>query len=277
MKKRKIIKLILVIGILLSLISGFIIINPIISDPSRTEFQDITHLVDKLIAGYDLTEEEYKLVSEQTGLCKTSILKVNELYDYSYLLRYQEDNVNNIEYDTRFMFFGIKEEVLKKEHLPFVDLQPGDIMITSSNYTMGIRFGHVGLVINGENGKTLESYSPGQKSDYDFDYTWYHYPKIMLLRLKEEYRHLIPQIIQYCEEYLLDINYSIFASTNQKISLTSSPNKTQCAHLIWAAYKAVGIDLNSNGSWLVKGRDISLSEYLEVVEVKGYDYNNLWK
>ena len=88
------------------------------------------------------------------------------------------------------MFFGIKEEVLTKEHLPFVDLQPGDIMITSSNYTLGIRFGHVGLVINGETGLTLESYMPGQPSEYDFDYTWDRYPKVMLLRLKEEYRHL---------------------------------------------------------------------------------------
>lgn len=276
MKKRKKIRILLFIGILFSLIIGFITINPIISDPVRTEFQDITYLVDKLIEGYDLTDEEYKTLSKQTGLSKSSILKVNEVYNYSYLLKYQEDHIKNINYEEDFMFFGIKEEVLTKEHLPFVDLQPGDIMITSSNYTLGIRFGHVGLVINGETGLTLESYMPGQPSEYDFDYTWDHYPKVMLLRLKEEYRHLIPEIIYYAENYLLNIPYSIFATTYQKVDIENVPKTTQCAHLVWAAYKAVGIDLNSNGSWLVTGKDISRSSYLEAVEVKGYDIDTLW-
>ncbi len=276
MKKRKIVRLLIIIGILLSLIIGFTTINPIISDPERTEFQDITHLVNKLIDGYELTEEELKIVSKQTGLSKSSILKVNEVYNYSYLYKYQEDHIKNIEYKEEFMFFGVKEEVLYKEHLPFVDLQPGDIMITSSNHTLGIRFGHVGLVINGTTGLTLESYEPGSPSDFDFDYTWNHYPKIMLLRLKEEYRHLIPKIVLYAENNLIGIPYSIFASTNQKISLEDVPTTTQCAHLVWTAYKAVGIDLNSNGSWLVTGKDISRSPYLEVVEVKGYDIDILW-
>lgn len=276
MKKRKVIRILIIIGILLSIIIGFVTINPIISDPNRTEFQDISHLVNKLIEGFELTEDEYKLLSKQTGLSKSSIIKLNEKYNYSYLLKYQEDHIKNIEYDTEFMFMGIKEEELKEDHLPFVDLQPGDIMITSSNYTLGIRFGHVGLVINGTIGLTLESYTPGDPSDYDFDYTWNDYPKVMLLRLKEEYRHLIPEIVRYAENYLINVPYSIFATTNQKIDEENVPKTTQCAHLVWAAYKAVGIDLNSDGSWLVTGKDISRSEYLEVVEVKGYDIDELW-
>ena len=53
----------------------------------------------------------------------------------------------------------------------------------------------VNLVIDGERGLTIESYTPGDPSDYDFDYTWNDYPKVMLLRLKEEYRHLIPESV----------------------------------------------------------------------------------
>jgi uncharacterized protein YycO len=264
------------VGIILTLIIGFVTINPIISDPERTKFQDISHLVNKLIEGYELNEDEYKLVSKQTGLCKSSILKLNEKYNYSYLLKYQEDHINNIEYNNKPMFIGLIEEELKVDHLPFVDLQPGDILITSSNHTLGIRFGHVGLVIDGERGLTIESYTPGDPSDYDFDYTWNDYPKVMVLRLKEEYRHLIPEIVNYADNYLLNVPYSIFASTNQIIDINRSPKITQCAHLVWAAYKAVGIDLNSDGGWLVTGQDISRSKYLEVAEVKGYDFDKLW-
>lgn len=45
---------------------------------------------------------------------------------------------------------------------------------------------------------------------------------------------------------------------------------TQCAHLVWYAYKQFGIDLDSDGGLFVTPYDIQNSPYLEIVQSYGY-------
>ena len=173
-------------------------------------------------------------------------------------------------------FFGSYQHELMKNHLPFVDIQDGDILVTSTSHTFGYRHGHSGIVVDSTKGLTVESYTPFSDSKYDKLYTWLAFPEVMVLRLKEEYRYLINDVVEYTKNYLVGVKYSLLSSTKQKITNTTKIKKTQCSHLVWAAYYAYGIDLNSDGSWLVTANDISRSPYLEVVEVKGFHYLQLW-
>lgn len=51
---------------------------------------------------------------------------------------------------------------------------------------------------------------------------------------------------------------------------TAPLSDTQCAHLVWYAYKQFGIDLDSDGGLFVTPYDIQNSPYLEVVQSYGY-------
>ena len=51
---------------------------------------------------------------------------------------------------------------------------------------------------------------------------------------------------------------------------------TQCAHLVWYAYKNFGIDLDCNGGCVVKPQDMANSPYMQVVQIYGFDPEKLW-
>jgi len=56
----------------------------------------------------------------------------------------------------------------------------------------------------------------------------------------------------------------LFGAKNPK-----KPISTNCAHIVWAAYKSVGIDLDSNGGPFVLPSNIARSEELECLQVFG--------
>lgn len=275
LKKKKITLLISLCFIFLCLI-GYIILNPILTEPRKTEYVDINNIIIKLNNKEVLSSDEYLTLSVQTGLSKNSINKLLEKHEPSKLLEYQNDHLYNQEEVISTFFFGSYQHELMRNHLQFVDIQDGDILITSTSHTFGYRHGHSGIVVDADKGLTVESYTPFVDSQYDKLYTWLAFPEVMVLRLKEEYRYLINDIVEYTKNYLVGVKYSLLATTKQKITSTTKINKTQCSHLVWAAYYAYGIDLNSDGSWLVTANDISRSPYLEVVEVKGFHYLELW-
>ncbi len=96
---------------------------------------------------------------------------------------------------------------------------------------------------------------------------------------------------QYAINYLQDIPYHLLAGVGERLFPDGVPivmahateeengavgvpapqlKGTQCAHLVWYAYKQVGIDLDSDGGILVTPYDIQNSPYLEVVQSYGY-------
>ena len=90
----------------------------------------------------------------------------------------------------------------------------------------------------------------------------------------------------YASEYLVDIPYQLLAGIYDRVfdtkeitvhaaeqaGLTTIPalKGTQCAHLVWYAYKQVGIDLDSDGGLIVTPYDIQNSPYLDVIQLYGY-------
>ena len=52
--------------------------------------------------------------------------------------------------------------------------------------------------------------------------------------------------------------------------------RTQCAHLVWYAYRHFGVDLDSNGGLVVTPPEMANSPYVEVVQIYGFDPVKLW-
>ena len=97
----------------------------------------------------------------------------------------------------------------------------------------------------------------------------------MVLRPKVD-KDTRDDVADFVKDELMGVNYAftvgIFSDKNP-----SKLKKTQCAHLIWYAYKQFGIDLDSNGGKIVKPQDMANSPYVEVVQIFGFHPEKLWK
>lgn len=82
-------------------------------------------------------------------------------------------------------------------------------------------------------------------------------------------------VAEYAKKQLLGVPYTVFAGIFSKKN--QQPLKgTQCAHVVWYAYKQFGIDLDSNGGCVVKPRDMANSEYMQIVQIYGFDPEKVW-
>lgn len=167
-----------------------------------------------------------------------------------------------------------------------VDIQDGDILITKNSRFLGWRNGHAGLVVDAEEGLVLEAIMLGVDTKLCSLDKWEGYPAFQVLRLKEEidasWRG--QAAANYASEHLVDIPYQLLAGVRDRLFAISGAmghreqgdaalvglKGTQCAHLVWYAYKQVGIDLDSDGGLFVTPADIQGSPYLEVVQSYGY-------
>ncbi len=237
-------------------------------------FIDLTDYVERLKSGEELSDEDLLTISKQTGLGKDSIRtltltkRLNEIYDY------QNDYLKNQKYYKSHFVLVSYEELLYESHLPFVNIRTGDVILTSSSVTGFFRHGHAGIVINGPSGETVEAYSPLENSCISNVNTWLEYRAVMVLRLKPEYAHLADQAAKYAEENLVDVKYSLFSSTKDS---TDNVKRTQCAQLVYLAFKYVGLEIDQNGDWLITAKEISKSKYFYTVEVKGFDFVKGWE
>lgn len=138
---------------------------------------------------------------------------------------------------------------------------------------------------------------PGTNSKISPISKWSTYPSFLVLRLKDEYRKraadkeidLPEQIAAYASKELVDVPYLLVAgimersfperittveAAGQTAEQTAMKDKalkgTQCAHLVWYAYKQFGIDLDSDGGVIVTPFDIQNSEYLDIIQTYGY-------
>lgn len=167
-----------------------------------------------------------------------------------------------------------------------VSVQDGDILITKNSRFLGWRNGHAGLVVDAEAGLVLEAIMLGLDTKLCSLDKWEGYPSFQVLRLTEDvdasWRG--QAAAGYASEHLVDIPYQLLAGVRDRLFSTSNAMRhteqnavavtdlkgTQCAHLVWYAYKQVGIDLDSDGGLFVTPADIQGSPYLEVVQSYGY-------
>jgi len=180
---------------------------------------------------------------------------------------FQKDNRT---YRTDTFYYVIKEEYREDEngkriyHPEFADIQDGDILVTDSTYCLCFRHGHAALVIDAEKGITLEAFGIGTESEYSFIREWRRYPHVVVLRLRapEKARKTI---VKYAKAHLVGIPYMLSPGMVDDKDMDENYWGTQCAHLVWAAFKACGYDVDGDGGWLVTPQDFTSSALLQII------------
>lgn len=271
-----------------------------------------------LLSKDSLTEEEYNLLFLQTGLGRAGVDELFREGRQEELLYLQERFFMPVEYECRRvnpfcrgerLLAPAREEVSEAcrlrngeclgtaagEELDFLPaVRTGDILVTFSGHVFGWRSGHAGIVIDGEEGLTLEAISPGSVSRICTVDSWEEYPCFVLLRLKDCTEEEAAQIASYAAANLKEVPYELFCLAERpRVSSFHTGKKegcqgrslaegqgeaepdeeplsgTQCAHLVWSAFFHFGYDLDSDGGQIVTPGDLYESELLEVVQLYG--------
>lgn len=191
------------------------------------------------------------------------------LLDFSpeYWQIFKEDKKS---YKTDTFYYIIKEEYDENDagkriyRTPFRDIQDGDILVTDSTYCLCYRHGHAALVVNAEKGITMEAFGVGTKSEFSSLNEWRRYPHVVVLRLNAP-REVRQSAAEYAKEHLIDVPYNLCTGMIDDKDMKKEYWGTQCAHLVWAAYSALGYDIDGDGGWLVTPSDLIKSELLMVV------------
>lgn len=248
--------------------------------------EDISDLADK---EGDWTEEEIRLLYRQTGLGKSALLKMKNTLTYNngepvplseQILPFQDALFYEGEIEHELVADVSKRDMMKKFTAPVAPvMEAGDVFVNSSTHTLGFRNGHAAIVLD-EYGTVLESLELGRDSAVSpGGALWFaESSNFILLRLKSEYANKTTraEIAARARRELIGIPYSIAVGVFSKKDQGTSPKHTHCSHLVWQAYKNAGFDIDSNGGIVVTPRDIARSPYFEVVQVYGFDPEELW-
>ena len=228
------------------------------------------------------TPQEIQLLMQQTGLGEKAILRMLQENRGTELIKLQEIYYAPITIESLQTTPITVSEWLAEDQstgcqgMPIIDVQNGDILITKNSRFLGWRNGHAGLVVDAERGLVLEALMLGSPSKLCSMKRWEKYPSFQVLRLREEpmvaETNLAAQVADYAAENLVNIPYHLLADVlkSPKADEFAIPTGTHCAHLVWYAYMQFGIDLDSDGGFVVTPNDIRESPYLEVVQSYGY-------
>lgn len=140
--------------------------------------QEIGALLDQPVR----TEEEYRILTEQTGLAPFAVEDMLAAGRKRDILRIQEARYTEDEVLTRIIGFPVWEERLVSLRVPLAELEDGDILITSSARLLGWRMGHCALVVDADRGLTLEAMGYGVPSALLPLSDWQTRPDFVVLR-----------------------------------------------------------------------------------------------
>lgn len=227
--------------------------------------------IQPILMSRTVNEKNTQILSEQTGVNEKVIEKLLENGEYQKILELQEAYFASIQTESvkttplTICEYIVDENGKRAKGTQLADIQTGDILVTKNSRFLGWRNGHAGLVVDAKEGLILEAVMLGTNTKLCDVKGWEVYPSFLVLRLKEEYRkyYSVQEAADYAMEYMVDIPYYLFAGILED-------KGTHCAHLVWYAYQEIGIDLDSDGGFLVTPYDIQNSTYLEVVQSYGY-------
>ncbi len=253
----------------------------------------------ELLVRTETTDADLQILSAQTGLHPRSIQKLLQEGKGLQLLQIQQYYFAPVHMKALHTTPLTISEVLVDEQgnisrgMPLVDLRDGDILVTKNSRFLGWRNGHAALVVDAEKGLLLEAIMPGVNTKISSISKWSSYPSFQVLRLKETHEQTIgdteyflpKQVADYAIKKLIDVPYQLFAGvfdgnvwekTNTIEAVVQEGicgtvlEGTQCAHLVWYAYKQFGINLDSDGGLVVTPYDIQGSYYLDIIQTYGY-------
>ena len=267
-------------------VEAFTLISDAIWSPWSPDyaFTDLSPTLEK--AQTELTEADYTLIYAQTGLTKIGAdrLLENGESGKNRIKTIQKSYMQKISFERdRFAPWTCAEKLTGANSSEIGAVREGDIIVTSATHVLGFRYGHAALVVsnsdlNPRGGSIVEAYSPGTVSVIsDIATSFDSYASFMILRpnpekISEKTRK---EVANYAKTQLLGIPYTVFAGIFRKKN--QQPLKgTQCAHIVWYAYNHFGYDLDANGGCVVKPRDMANSEYMQVVQVFGFNPEKVW-
>lgn len=241
-------------------------------DRDDSKWAEITEKFEK---GYDLTETDYEEIFLQSGLGKSAVNKLlsdgrpDKINDYREYYLADKDY-----YCYRKGVFACHEQITDTNgeaiyNPEFADLQNGDIIITLSIHSLGWRHGHATIVTDAENGIGVQAVMMGEKSNNSRVESWTKYPLVAVLRSKNTDEAVRNQAGQFAENNLKDLYYALSGGIFTGRDAKKTPTTTQCAHLVWYAYKACGIDIAPESGRIITPRDFLYSKNLEIVQVYG--------
>ena len=232
---------------------------------------DIEELLDK----QSRTQEDYATLYAQTGLTKIGIEDTLAQKDGKQIVLdiqkyYFRKPVLKREYESPIMYQEKTNGVATLAHL-----RDGDVLVSASTVVSWWRFGHSALVVDGSGGVIIESIGLGKNSKYNVSEVFAPLANFMVLRPKAD-EETKAKVVSYAKENLVGLPYVFTVGILSK----KAPNKikyTQCAHLVWHAYKRYGMDLDGNGGGLVLPKDMAKSSNVEIVQIFGFHPERLWK
>lgn len=233
--------------------------------------------ISETLAKAEWTEEDYDFLYRQTGLGRSALDEMKD--DPARILTFQDALFYDGELEHQQVAFTTRRDVFADSYrAPMVDLQDGDVLVTSTCHTFGWRNGHAAIVVDGKGGNTLESVSLGTPSVVSYGgYNWFRSgTNFMVLRLKDATAEERAAIAATAEERLHGVDYSITVGILSPKDQGETPAVTHCSHLVWQAYKYAGYDIDSDGGPVCTTRDIANCDLFEVVQVFGFDPVKLW-
>ena len=246
------------------------------------------------------TAREYETLFCQTGLGTAAVDQLQKENRLEELLQFQDDFFRDVEVQCRRHSAVIWTESLAEGgwRPKLVPLKRGDILVTPCSHFFGWRNGHAAIVVQvsgpssgdqevWEESLTLESITLGVTSRRRRAERWRSYPAFAVLRLKDG-GDAGTRAAEIAETYFCDVPYRLSAGlwgkpwelpeqegqgeTEEAVATVAG---TQCAHMIWSCYRALGYDLDSDGGRLVTPRDLLDSPLLEVVQIYGIEPKSL--
>lgn len=215
---------------------------------------------------------DYETIFLQTGLGRSAVDRLIAAGNFETILEIQDAFFSSYEsICSPLLGWFTREDRLNHSVIPFVDLQPGDIILTLSTHTAGWRHGHAGLVIS--NSTTLECIMLGTNSTLVNLEHWTSYSNYAVLRLKKITPELQQEVVAYSLENLLDVPYHLLSGfIGPKAPTPESSNfGLHCSYLVWYAWNHFGYDLDSDAGRLVSVDDLLHSNHLDVVQFFGLD------
>lgn len=263
---RKIMLLFLGICLVMAMYSSSLLyIEPMAHIYPKAERQSLGNIMKK--TPETLTENEFELIFGQTGLGRSAVMKLTDLEKLEF---YQENYYSEVEYESFANSPVSREEYVEVPSVTLDFIEKGDILITHSSSVFSWRNGHAAIVIDADEGKTLEAVVIGQDTCIQNIEKWRHYPNFLVLRLKEADAKLRSDIADTARELLCEKPYRLLTGVfSPKYPDRENIAGTQCAHLVWLACAYHGFDIDSDGGLIVTPKDISESDLLEVVQSYG--------
>ncbi len=216
-----------------------------------------------------LTDEDYMLIYEQTGVSPGAARELISLGYTDILTELHDLYFKAPDTEKHYIAYPITlEERNKVQNTPLVPLKAGDILVTFNTRTLDWRHGHCGLVLDDYGTTLLEHMSVGNQSCVTSPFEWGTYPAFAVLRYSD--KKVAEDAVRYAEEKLVGVDYNIFAGIFKKDKSDEEKlSDSHCSHIVWQAFKTCGVDIDSNGGFIVTPRDIAMSEKLQVVQIYG--------